>query len=478
MSSNVEEDDVLALFNLESENIESFSIFNHPNCTVADIFLHPDYPPCPDCGNTHTTIKGYQLKVIRHGILSDRNFLIHYHARRYKCSICKRTWYEPNPFCYKAMKISALTVQNVLRDLKGQSETFASVARRYHISPTSAASIFDQHVRMPRLPLPEYQCWDEAYAFHHQGEKSKYVFTILDYQSQTPVDILPSRRQEYLISYFTKIPAEERKKVKMISTDMSKEFRSVIRQIFADNIVHSVDHYHVSQELGRKVDQVRIRVMKSLPKHKDDSKAETDEHYLLRKFNWLIFKREDTRLKDKKLLFDPNRERKMNRKLERLLNYHDIRLLIEAIHPDLKAAWQLKDELVDFYDGNTFETAPKALEKLIRKFAQSGIPEMQKFAGTLRNWKTEIANSFIVIDNTYKVDRNTGQVVVFAQKLNNGLMENRNSIIKTIKKNSNGYANWERFRNRCLYVLRTSALPLLNPLDNDDDDNDNNNNDE
>ena len=212
MSSNVEEDDVLALFNLESENIESFSIFNHPNCTVADIFLHPDYPPCPDCGNTHTTIKGYQLKVIRHGILSDRNFLIHYHARRYKCSICKRTWYEPNPFCYKAMKISALTVQNVLRDLKGQSETFASVARRYHISPTSAASIFDQHVRMPRLPLPEYQCWDEAYAFHHQGEKSKYVFTILDYQSQTPVDILPSRRQEYLISYFTKIPAEERKK--------------------------------------------------------------------------------------------------------------------------------------------------------------------------------------------------------------------------------------------------------------------------
>jgi hypothetical protein len=136
--------------------------------------------------------------------------------------------------------------------------------------------------------------------------------------------------------------------------------------------------------------------------------------------------------------------------------------------------WQLKDELVDFYDGNTFETAPKALEKLIRKFAQSGIPEMQKFAGTLRNWKTEIANSFIVIDNTYKVDRNTGQVVVSAQKLNNGLMENRNSIIKTIKKNSNGYANWERFRNRCLYVLRTSALPLLNPLDNDDDDNNNN----
>ena len=81
------------------------------------------------------------------------------------------------------MKISALTVQNVLRDLKKQSETFASVASRYHISPTSAASIFDQHVKMPRLPLPELMCWDEAYAFFHEGEKSKYVFTILDFQT-------------------------------------------------------------------------------------------------------------------------------------------------------------------------------------------------------------------------------------------------------------------------------------------------------
>lgn len=467
MSLNKEKYDILALFNLEDEDIEDISFSNLNNCAVADVFLRPDHPPCPDCGNTHVLIKGYQIKVINHGVLSDRKCLIHYHARRYKCPVCKRTWYERNPFCFNSMKISALTVQNVLRDLKKQTETFSSVASRYHISPTSAASIFDKHVQMPRLTLPEYMCWDEAYAFFHQGENSKYVFTILDYTSQVPVDILPSRKKEYLVHYFMGIPEEERKNVKMISTDMFKDYRSVIKDVFGDSVTHSVDHYHVSQEMGRKVDRVRIRVMKSVTKYKPGTKSETDEYWLLKKFNWLIFKRMDSKHKDGSLLFDPNRERRMNHKLQRMLNYYDIRVLIEAIHPDLKAAWQLKDKLVDFYDNNDVNTAPEAMNKLIQALSTSGVTEMKEFANTLITWKQQILNSFIIVNYRYKVDKDTGHVVVSAQKLNNGLMENRNSILKTVKKNSNGYTNWDRFRNRCLYILRPDALPLLNPLDTD-----------
>lgn len=147
-----------------------------------------------------------------------------------------------------------------------------------------------------------------------------------------------------------------------------------------------------------------------------------------------------------------------------MLNYYDIRNLIEAIHPDLKAAWRLKDEVVDFYDNNTYDTAEEALNNLIQRFFQSGIPEMIQYGKTLRNWKKEIINSFIIVGNRYKVDKETGQVVISAQKLNTNMSENRNSILKTLKKSSNGYANWDRFRNRGLYVLRRDAKPVLNPL--------------
>lgn len=467
MALSDKQNDILALFNLEPEDVEEVTNVNDGKQTIVHILLRANYPPCPGCDNPDVHIKGYELKKINHGILTDRKCVLHYKARRYICPICKRTYYEPNPFVFSSMKISALTVQNVLRDLKSQTETFTSVANRYHISPTSVASIFDQHVMMPRLPLPEYASIDEVYAFHHKGENSKYVFMMIDFKTAEPIDILPSRRLDYLRSYFLNIPIEERRNVKMIATDMYDVYRTLIHEVFLDS-VHTVDHYHAVQELTRKTDSVRIRVMKSVSKYEKKSgkvtRSLTESYYLLKKFNWLIFKRNDALDSDKKPLFDVNRERRMNNKLQRMLNYYDIRNLIEAIHPDLKAAWRLKDEVVDFYDNNTYDTAEEALNNLIQRFFQSGIPEMIQYGKTLRNWKKEIINSFIIVGNRYKVDKETGQVVISAQKLNTNMSENRNSILKTLKKSSNGYANWDRFRNRGLYVLRRDAKPVLNPL--------------
>ena len=54
------------------------------------------------------------------------------------------------------MKISSLTVYNVLSDLKKATETFKTVSDRYHISPTTTAAIFDAHVSISRRALPCY----------------------------------------------------------------------------------------------------------------------------------------------------------------------------------------------------------------------------------------------------------------------------------------------------------------------------------
>lgn len=140
----------------------------------------------------------------------------------------------------------------------------------------------------------------------------------------------------------------------------------------------------------------------------------------------MIFKRPDAKDKDGKGLFDPGRKKRMNRKLNKFFNYYDLKSMIQA-------------------------------------FASSEIPEMKEFSRTLISWREEIINSFIVVKRRHTVDKDTGQVVSDI-KLNNGLMENRNSIIKTIKKAANGYTNWDRFRNRCLYVLRRNSYPLLNPV--------------
>ena len=53
------------------------------------------------------------------------------------------------------------------------------------------------------------------------------------------------------------IPLEERKKVKYVSFDMWETYRIVVKHVFPDACCIS-DHFHVIQELTRRVDRVRI----------------------------------------------------------------------------------------------------------------------------------------------------------------------------------------------------------------------------
>lgn len=445
---NSEERFVLKLFNLEDGDVQSMTYSNiNADDAYINITLKSVPITCPECNFNSPKIKGYVTKKIQHSALSDRSCKIIYHARRYVCPVCHRTFYEHNPFVFKSMKISALTVINVLNDLKDFNETFTSVARRYHISPTSCASIFDNHVRIPRKPLPEAINFDEVYAFRSKG--SKYVCVLLDYHSQAPIDLLPSRHKNKLIDYFYNIPKEERLKVKYVCFDMWEPYRDVARIMFP-NSTPIVDRFHMMQDLNRRFDKVRIRIMKGF-------NTKSDEYYVMKKFNFLLFKSDIS-------LMDPNREKQYNHHFKRYMNYYDISVRLREVHPDILTAWNLKDAFVDFYEKNNFESADEALTKLIIRFEDSGIEEISNFAIVLRKWKKEIVNSFIIVSHSYKIDKDTGIVLSKENRMNNGIIENRNKVIKCIKHNSNGFTNWERFRNRVLYVLDPNATFFLNPL--------------
>lgn len=202
--------------------------------------------------------------------------------------------------------------------------------------------------------------------------------------------------------------------------------------------------------------------MKSVDK-KDARGNITDDYYLLKKFNWLLFKTNKSR--DKKgLIFDPERVKEYNHHFRAYLNYYDIRLKLKNIHPELQSLINIWDEFVDLYELNTEETITSSLNSLIIEYEDCQIREINSFMKTVYSWRREIINSFRVIKLDHKIDRDTGQVIVSPKKLNNGIMENRNSILKCIKKNANGYSNWHRFRNRCLYVLRKDAVPMMIPI--------------
>lgn len=460
---------ILQLFNLQQEQVESISITHKRDGLYASIKLERKEHPCPACDFKTTTVKGYSTKKILHSLTTHTPCFILYNARRMKCDACGKTFYEHNPFAYKNMKISLLTVCNVLNDLKKPTETFTSVSNRYNISDTTTASIFDSHVFVPRRKLPPYINIDEVYAF--SSDRSNYVCVLVDFQTGKTIDLLPTRRKEDLIKYFQLIPLDERKEVKLISMDMWETYRVVAKIVFP-NVRTVVDKFHLYQELHRRITMIRVTAMNrtkppKLDKNKMLTIAEKQHHdqicknyYILKKFNWLLFKNEDHKTivrcddgteKQMKIL-DPNMEKRHNRVLGRYCNFYDIYDMILSIDSELEIAMNLKYKFDQFYKTSTYENSKEKLEDLIADFSSCGVGSLISFADTLKRWKREIINSFIIVDEESK------------RKMNNGIIENRNKVMKQIKHNSNGYRNWERFRTRALYVLNDDTTYRVNPI--------------
>ena len=116
--------------------------------------------------------------------------------------------------------------------------------------------------------------------------------------------------------------------------------------------------------------------------------------------------------------------------LERLLSFDD----------ELKQAYRAKEEYLIF-DQTTKEEVNKSdkrkeLNDVIKRFKHTQVEESISVAETLSNWKEEILNSFIWINN---------------RRISNGPCEGKNNYVKKILYNANGMANFKRARNRILY---------------------------
>ena len=120
--------------------------------------------------------------------------------------------------------------------------------------------------------------------------------------------------------------------------------------------------------------------------------------------------------------------------------------------------------MILFYQKADINIARDILNEIIRDMQNSSISEMNTFANTIIRWKTEIINSFTVIGE--RVDKK-GNVV--KQRINNGIIENRNTSIKLLKHSSNGYLNWSRFRNIVLYCLNYDTTYFMYPCFNKKD---------
>lgn len=117
---------------------------------------------CPYCGSSTLKIKEYRSKKDNHSAFQFQKCVILYHDRRFQCTECGKTFYEPCSFIEQGSNTSQMTILKALHELKETSDTFASVARHNSMFPTKVQKIFDTYVDISRQPLCEVICIDEV----------------------------------------------------------------------------------------------------------------------------------------------------------------------------------------------------------------------------------------------------------------------------------------------------------------------------
>ena len=420
---------IIKFLNLEPSEILTIDVFSESNQVFAYIILKKKYNHCPKCNTVTNRIHDYNDRTISHAILNGINTTIIYKQRRYHCPSCNKTFVEPNPFVNPKRRISKYTVLRIMKELKNPRYTFSMVADNCGLSASTVMHIFDDYVGIPNKKLPTILCIDEVYAVKYK--QRVFACVLLDWQTGQIYDLLPNRKKHYLAKHFTKIDKDIRDKVQYISIDMwtpYKEFAS----LYFRNAKICVDNFHITKLVNYAFDKVRIRVMNSYPHN-------SDEYYLLKKFNWILKKKYDDIDNDKRITV----YRKMPCFYSKYVIPRDLINVMLHIDAELEIAYTLKETFNDLNKEATSETIESYLDAFINDLRIFNISEFNTVIYSFTKWKQEIINSFDMVDG---------------RRISNGPVESLNSRIKLIKRNANGYTNFERFKKRILYSLNKDSF--------------------
>lgn len=298
--------------------------------------------------------------------------------------------------------------------------TINKIATKNHVSKYIVRKELEEATELIpdfQKDLPKVISFDE---FKADTKEGKYAFILNDPIHKKVLDVLPSRKKERLIQYFTH--TENRRSVEYIISDMYEPYLLVQKAMFP-HAKYVVDKFHYIRYVMKALDDIRIRLQRNYGEKSKEYKLLKNKKNvaLLRKYSndisWWV-------------------------EVERYRNGHIVKVLpgeiiqeLLALSEDLRKGYQLKELFLDIINHAPLDDAKRQLKCFIELCRESKIEEMIEASNTIENWLEYIVNSFI--DKRYT----------------NGFTEGTNNKIKVIKRNAFGYKNFKFFRKRILYIF-------------------------
>lgn len=350
---------------------------------------------CPSCGIETSYVHDYRTQVIKDIPILNKFTFIHLRKRRYVCQYCAKRFFEDNTFLPKYYRFTNRLYAYIVSELNN-THSMKSVAKRCNTSQTTVARIFD-NINYSLSSLPEVLSIDE-FKGNAGGEKFQCILT--NPKAKKVLDILPSRKSEDLYHFFSKF--KDRNNVKYFVTDMNKTYRDLAIACFK-NATIIADKYHVVRQVTWAFENVR---------KEEQKKFSTDRRKYFKRSRSLLLKRFNHLTEDQRL------------QVENML----------SLSKRLKNAYMLKEKFYDFMKSSDVFEAKRRLSEWYLLVGVSDLPEFKSCFETFTRWEPYILNAFTC-------------------PYTNGYTEGVNNKIKVLKRNAYGVRNFNRFRNRILYMM-------------------------
>ena len=306
---------------------------------------------------------------------------------------------------------TALAVVNKATEIRSEK----SIAKSCSVSVTTVSrfikKVAQQIHHRPFDALPEHLMMDEFKSVKHVIGSMSFIFA--DAITHQIVDIIEDRKLKSLEDYFLRFSLQERRKVKTVTIDMHQPYMSLIPTVFP-NAEIIIDRFHIVQSLNRTLNMTRIKVMNELRYiHRPD-------YNKLKRF-W-------------KLILKPLEE------LE-LFQYKKVRLFKE---------WKTEKGIVSYLLNLDSQLAyTYSYVHQLRYHIKNN--NVRSFENTLISVKqSEVGYKLKPVICTLKRYKYYIKNTIQFKTLTNGPIEVINNKIKTIKRVSYGYKNFENLRNRII----------------------------
>ena len=351
---------------------------------------------CPCCGAETDRIHDYRIQPVKDIPSLGKHTVLLFRKRRYACSSCGKRIPEPVCFLSRYQRMT-IRMQTYLISRFAQSRSAQSIASECGCSLTTAIRLFDR-VSYPLPNLPSVLSIDE---FKGNAGGHKFQCILTNPKKRGLLDILESRSLESLCAYFNQFDKGQKNSVHHVVMDMSGEFRSMAKTVFPKAKIVA-DKFHVCRQVTWAFERTRIKAQKEFG---------PERRKYFKRSRWIMLKRKRDLTEEEK------------QQLEVML----------SLSKEIRNAYLLKEKFYEFMDSEDWETARRRLKEWNLHAGVVNLPEFNKAVSTFCNWSTEILEAF-------------------RAGFTNGYTEGMNNKTKVLKRACYGVKNFNRFRNRLLYM--------------------------